>query len=150
MRFDFVICSSLLHELEEPIKMLEEIEKVCSDNTILHINVPNAISFHRLLAKEMGLINDVHGMSARNNLLQQNTVYDIDMLRRSVERVGFKEIESGSYFVKPFTHTQMHEMMRKDIINEQVLNGLYGMEKYMPGLGSEIYINAKKNMSENL
>ena len=65
-KVDFVICSSLLHELEQPIELLQSIAEVCKENTIVHINVPNANSLHRLIAKEMGLIEDVHDMSERN------------------------------------------------------------------------------------
>ena len=49
------------------------------------------------------------------------------------------------YFIKPFTHKQMFEMLETKIIDEKVLEGLYGMTKYMPNLGSEIFIEFKLN-----
>lgn len=140
-KFDFIICSSLLHEVENPVQLLKNIGLVCDENTIVHINVPNAKSFHRLLAKEMKLIDDVHEMSDQNKLYQQHNVYDKDELSKVVESVGFRVIEEGSYFVKPFTHKQMFDMLENDIIDEKVLDGLYNIVKYFPEYGSEIFVN---------
>ncbi len=47
----FIICSGLLHEVEEPDKMIRDIFRLCGRETIVHINVPNANSIHRLVAK---------------------------------------------------------------------------------------------------
>ena len=147
--FDFILCSSLLHEVEEPEIILRDINKICNINTVIHINVPNALSFHRVLAKAMGLIEDVYDMSERNHLFQQNRVYDLKLLEEIVINTGFSIIEKGSYFIKPFTHKQMYQMMESQIIDEKVLEGLYNLEKYFKdlwsdGVGSEIYVNIKK------
>ncbi len=145
-KYDLVVCSGLLHEVSEPLEFIKELYKICSDKTILHINVPNAKSFHRLLAKKMELINDEHAMSERNILYQQHSVFDIEGLKNILEDNGFEIINSGSYFVKPFTHSQMYEMMCKSIIDEKVLDGLYEMTEYMPEMGSEIYVNVRRKI----
>lgn len=141
--FDFVICSSLLHELDEPISFLEGVRGVCKSSSIVHINVPNANSFHRILAMKMKLIENVHEFSERNKLYQQHNVYNLEELARSVEICGFEVQDKGSYFLKPFTHNQMYEMMDKEIISQQVLDGLYEMTDLLPDLGSEIFVNCK-------
>lgn len=141
--FSFIICSGLLHEIENPELLLKNIFDLCDKETIIHINVPNAKSFHRILAKEMGLIESIYEFSDRNKLLQQNNVFDMKLLKDFVERAGFSIIDNGSYFIKPFTHKQMLKMLEKDIISKKVLDGLYKMSKYMPEYGSEIYVNCK-------
>lgn len=143
-KFDMILCSGLLHEVESPNNLLSAISKVCNENTIVHINVPNANSLHRLLALESGIISNVKEKSKRNEMLQQHNVFDLDTLSQLVENNGMHIIESGSYFVKPFTHKQMYAMLEQEIIEENVLDGFYNLEKYMPGLGSEIYVNCKK------
>ena len=55
----------------------------------------------------------------------------------------------GSYFVKPFTHKQMENLLKEGIINEKIIDGLNGMTKYMPNLGSEIYIDFSVNEFED-
>ena len=53
--------------------------------------------------------------------------------------INFKIIESGSYFVKPFTHDQMNKMLSLGIIDKSCLNGLDKMIKFLPGLGAELW-----------
>lgn len=142
-QFDFIICSSLLHEVNCSDIFLHEIANICSKDTIVHINVPNANSFHRVLAKAMGLMDDIHELSYRNIQLQQQRVYDLQSLRVEVENAGFFVYDSGSYFIKPFTHSQMYKMIEKNIIDENILNGLYEISEKFNEYGSEIYINAK-------
>jgi len=144
VEFDMIICSSLLHEMDRPQELLDAIRNICTGNTVVHINVPNANSFHRLLAKKMGLIKDEHEMSERNLLYQQHEVFDTASLTGLLAQTGFEVVESGGYFVKPFTHDQMYQMMKNNIIDENVLDGLYLMTEYLPDLASEIYINCKK------
>lgn len=141
--FDFILCSSLLHEVEQPIKLLQDIATICNKYTIVHVNVPNANSFHRLIAKETGVITDVHEMSERNRLYQQHNVYDLKTLEDCVKLSGFRILEGGTYFIKPFTHNQMYEMVKENIINMDILDGLYKIEKYFPYNGSEIFMNIK-------
>ncbi len=146
--FDFIICSSLLHELDNPDNMLQDMKRIATGDTIVHINVPNAKSIHRLLAKEMGLLRHEWDMSERNILLQQSRVYDMASLLGLVHDNGFSVLESGSYFVKPFSHAQMYEMVKSQIISKEVLEGLYLLTNYIPEYGSEIYVNCKLNSSE--
>lgn len=141
--YDVIICSGLLHEVEEITSFLESIRKVCHSDTIVHFNVPNAKSFHRLLAKEMGIIKEVYEPSQRNILYQQNRVFDLETLLNLLQEYHFSCIESGSYFVKPFTHDQMFQMLENGCIDKTVLDGLWKMTEYMPELGSEIYANCK-------
>jgi len=140
---DMIICASLLHEVEKPVRLLKAIAQVCNQNTIVHINVPNANSMHRLLGKEMKILADVHDMSENNRNFQQNNVFDKDSLSRIVTENGFDIIEDGSFFVKPFSHTQMYDMVQSGIVDEKVLDGLYALGKYMPEFGSEIYVNCR-------
>lgn len=144
-KFDMVICSSLLHEIEKPECLLEDIYKVCTEETIVHINVPNAKSFHRILARNMGIINDEHEMSAKNIALQQNNVFDMEKLIEIVTKCQYGILDKGSYFIKPFTHTQMYKLMEHKIIDEKVLDGLYQMANELPSLGSEIFVNCRKS-----
>ena len=71
----------------------------------------------------------------------------MDMLLGLIKAVSDKNskkanfLEMGSYFVKPFTHRQMEQCMENNIINNEIIEGFDRMIKYMPELGSEIYVN---------
>lgn len=58
-------------------------------------------------------------------------------------RHSFQILEKGSYFIKPFAHSQMMALLDQHIISEAVLDGLDKMVKYMPELGAENYCVVK-------
>ncbi len=144
LEFDYIVASSLLHEVENPGMLLDSIGELCSDKTVVHINVPNAYSIHRLLALEMGLIDNVHDLSELQIKMQRNRVFDIRSLIDIVEKSQFEVIESGSYFPKFFSARQMESILESNIVSEEIFEGLDKMITYMPDNGSEIYVQAKK------
>lgn len=142
--FDVILLSALLTELPDCGPLLAAARALCGPETIVHANVANARSFHRLLALEMGLIDDVTKLSDLQLRLQQHRVFTQDGLRRLMEANGFGVFEAGDYFVKPFTHAQMQAMADQGVLTDEMLEGLWGMAKHMPGLGSEIFVNARR------
>lgn len=143
--FDYIIVSSLLHELPDATEFLSYIRQISGENTLIHIDVPNARSLHRLLAQEMGLIESVYQLSDTQIRFQQNWVFDTDSLGQLLKRSGFKIEKCGTYFIKLFTHQQMQGLLDTGIIDERLLDGLYGLGKYLPDFGSEIFAQVKRN-----
>lgn len=137
---DLVICSCVLHEVPDAHRLLAAIARVMGEKTLVHVNVPNASSFHRQLARAMGLIQDLKAMSDRNQQLLQHRVYDLRSLAAEMERAGLMVKESGGYLIKPFTHAQMEAVV--PIVGNKVLNGLYELGKESPEWASEIYVEA--------
>lgn len=137
--FDFVVIGGFLHEIKRPDVVLQAVRKLCSKNTVVYSFVPNAKSFHRLLAYEMGIIENVYQKSGHDELFQRQKSYDSDSFNELLADNGFSVVESGSYFIKPFTHDQMNELLLKGIIDKTCLNGLGKMTKYFPEQGAEIY-----------
>ena len=142
-RFDCVLLSGLLHEVPDCAPLLAAVARLCTPETRVHVNVPNARSLHRLLALEMGLIAAPNEISERQRRLQQPRTFDLETLRAVCRAGGFEVFEEGSYFVKPFTHSQMAQLQSAGILTERMLDGLMGLEKHVSGLGSEIYVHLR-------
>lgn len=143
--FDFIVCAGLLQEVEDPRRLLRSIYSLCSSKTIVHVNVANAFSLHRLLAKEMGLMEDVHQFSETNYILQQHAVFDMKALKQLVSSEHFQVIDAGSIFLKPFSQKQMQQCMKHEILNDDVLDALDSIcSSYMKEYGSEIYLNMQR------
>lgn len=142
--FDLILVSSLLHEVTDCAAILHAVGRLADPDTVVHVNVPNARSFHRLLAQEMGLIEDVAQLSDLQLMLQQSRTFTLDTLQALVSECGFTVFESGSYFVKPFTHAQMRRMQEDGLLTDLMLDGLWNMTRHMPGLGSEIFVNMRR------
>lgn len=144
IKFDIIVVSSLLHEVEDPQRLLASVRAICADNTLVHINVPNARSLHRLIAYESGMIPSLYERSAQQKNLQQHTTYDMELLTGDVRKAGFTVMSQGSYLIKPFTHGQMQRMLDDNIISDQALEGLEKLTRYLPEYGAEIYVNVKR------
>jgi hypothetical protein len=142
--YDLIIISALIHEIGDLKSFFARLKELVKPGTVVHIDVPNGNSLHRLLAVEMGLIKSQMELSDFNVQFQQNRVFDLNSLEKLVTDYDFNVIEKGSYFIKPFTHAQMQKMMDNNIIDTKVLDGFYNLIKHFPDLGSEIYINFKK------
>lgn len=142
-KFDFIICSSLLHEIENQHDFVNSIKENCTKDTLVYFCVPNANSLHRIIAARMGLIKDVKEKTERNFELQQNNIFDKTLLTKFLDSCGFEIKESGTFFLKPFTHKQMYKALKENILDEKVLDGLYNCSKDFPENGSELYVIAK-------
>ena len=105
--------------------------------------MPNAKSFHLLWAYEAGLIPYIGIKTEKAKLLQQHTVFDLEKLTNMLEASGFEVLSKGSYFIKPFNHEKMQKLMDEGYINENLLNGLYGLTKHLHDVGAEIFVNCR-------
>lgn len=128
-------------------EVTEGIRDICNEEAVVHINVPNEYSLHRLLAYKAGYIKQTSEKSERNIVLQQTSVFNLQTLKDVICKsiAGAEILDQGSYFVKPFTHGQMEKMLGSGIIDERVLDGLYELIEYIPEFGSEIFVNYKIN-----
>lgn len=142
--YDLILLSSLLHEVPDPAAVLQAAKALCSAETLVHVNVPNALSMHRLLAVEMGLMADVYTPSALQQSFRQPRIFDLAQLTALASGVGFQVTAQGSFFVKPFTHGQMQQLVTQGMLTPQMLDGLWGLAKHFPEHGSEIYVNLKR------
>lgn len=141
--FDMVIVSCLLHEVDDPNALLAAVRRMCGNNTVVHLNVPNARSLHRLLAVAMGLIPHPGARSETQATMQQRGIYDMEILEKSLSDAGFVVKERGGLFVKPFTHEQMQRLVDDGFMTRTMLDGLARLAETLPDMGSEIWVNAR-------
>jgi 2-polyprenyl-3-methyl-5-hydroxy-6-metoxy-1,4-benzoquinol methylase len=139
--YDLILMSSLLHEIPDCKSLLCATAQLCKADTIVHLNVPNAKSFHRMLALEMGLIESLYEKSQVQQKMQQSHTFDMEALAKLAIETGFMVVEKGSFFVKPFAHSQMAMLQEVGVVTDAMLDGLYSLSKYFPKHGSEIYMN---------
>ncbi len=141
--FDLVLLSGLLHEVADCDRLLDCVRGFCGPEALVHVNVPNARSIHRLLGLEMGVMEDVTQLSAMQLKLQQCRTFTLEALTDLVTARGFRVIDSGSYFVKPFTHGQMEWLQQAGFMTAEMIEGLWGLVRHLPAHGSEIYVNMR-------
>jgi SAM-dependent methyltransferase len=138
---DMILIAGLLHELRDPDGAISLAREVLDATGMLHVNVPNAGSMHRRLAKAMGMISSVNELSDRNRKFGQYRVYDSVALHEAVTRAGFSVEEEGGYFIKPFTDQQMTSI--ENVLTPKVIGGLVQLGQDFPELACEIFVNAR-------
>jgi SAM-dependent methyltransferase len=141
--FDYIFLSGVLNQVPNLQIFLKAINQLCKSDTVIHINVPNAYSFHRLLALEMGYINNIFEKSQANTRHQVKWVFDKDSLYKVVQNSGFEVLDFGTYFIKLFTNEQMEKVIDLGIFEKDLLQGLENMVKYLPDMGSEMFVNIR-------
>ena len=140
VRPDMIICAGLLHEVPSSLGLLRHVADTMAAETVLHVSVPNAASFHRRLARAMGLIERLDQFSQRNADLDQRRVFDMEMLVSDLERTGLRVTETGGILIKPFSHAQMEGLGA--VLSREVLDGLDVLGQEHPEWASEIWAEA--------
>tara|TARA_B110001450_G_C17658742_1_gene496336 strand:+ start:2462 stop:3208 length:747 start_codon:yes stop_codon:yes gene_type:complete len=147
--FDLIIVNCLLHEVHNKDKFIDKIKNLMNKNSYVFITVPNKNSLHRMIAYKIGLIKSIGEKSKTQiNLQQSNQVFSLKSLQLFLNRSGFDVLKKGGYFIKPFTHNQMKQILENGIIDDKILDGLYLVGEEIQDLSSEIYClcKVKKNI----
>jgi SAM-dependent methyltransferase len=139
---DLLIVSGVIHETGEPEALLRAGLRWLKPGGHLLVSVPNALSFHRLLAVQMGLMDAPEVLSERNRLLGQPRVYRPQDLRDTVTALGLTEVALDGYLFKPFTHGQMVQLLPS--LGERGVQGLIELGKQFPMQAAEIALLACK------
>lgn len=138
---DLAIVSGVIHETAAPQALLRATLRWLRPGGHLLVSVPNAHSFHRLLAVEMGLAPAPESLSERNRLLGQPQVYRPQDLRALVQSLGLEEVALDGYLFKPFTHAQMATLL--PALGEPGVEGLITLGRQFPLQAAEIAMLAR-------
>ncbi len=139
---DLVIVSGVIHETAAPEALLQAALRWLRPGGHLLVSVPNALSFHRLLAVEMGLIESPDALSERNRRLGQPRVYRPEDLRATVTALGLEPLRLDGYLFKPFTHAQMARLL--PALGERGVQGLIALGRQFPQQAAEIAVLARR------
>jgi len=132
-RFDAVLLSFVLEHVADPLTVLKKAASFLNDKGILFVMVPNAESLHRRVGKAMNQIKELDELTPTDINHGHRRVYTLDKFSKDVEKAGLKVKKIGTFFIKPFSNSQMEQF---DI---KICDALYEVGKDLPGLGSMIY-----------
>ena len=141
-RADLVVVSGVIHETSEPEALLAAALAWLRPGGHLLVSVPNAQSFHRLLAVQMGLMERPELLSERNRLLGQPRVFGPQDLRDLVAGMGLEEDRLDGYLFKPFTHAQMASLVPQ--LGAPGVQGLIDLGRQFPLQAAEICLVARQ------
>lgn len=116
-KYDTIILNHVLEHIEKPVDLLLKIKDWLSPGGLLIVGVPNAKSFHRLVAVKMGLLNSEYDLNERDKELGHYRVYDFKELICHSEIAGYKIVDSGGIFLKFLSNNQIEKFLSEEIIN---------------------------------
>jgi SAM-dependent methyltransferase len=143
-KYDLVILSSVLHELESPKEVIVQIYNLLRSEGMLIIIVPNNQSVHRLISKEKNANVKLTELTSTEILMQQTSSFSPESLLNLLNLAGFSRINVITSFVKPLPHQGMTNAVNSGVIKSNNLDFLYDISSLLDGYGSEIFGVASK------
>lgn len=124
--FDHVLACNLLHEVADPAALLRRAGALLAPGGHLHLTLQNPRSIHRLVAVEMGLIDDEHAISARGARFGTRGMWDADALATIAGRAGLTVRDRGGVMLKPLPNDMMAALP------DAVLEGFVRAARHLP------------------
>jgi 2-polyprenyl-3-methyl-5-hydroxy-6-metoxy-1,4-benzoquinol methylase len=116
-KFDTIVMSHILEHIEQPVPLLNRIRQWMHKDTVFILGVPNAKSFHRLAAVQMGLLKTEYEMNERDRALGHYRVYDMQSLTADAKAAGFQVRDSGGIMLKFLSNNQIEKTMDDAVID---------------------------------
>jgi 2-polyprenyl-3-methyl-5-hydroxy-6-metoxy-1,4-benzoquinol methylase len=139
VQFDCIFATFVLEHVLDPASFLGNAREWLKDDGILYVVVPNALALSRQLARHMGLISSLHDLTINDINHGHRRVYDSVTLNREVDSAGFRRINQGGIFLKPFADFQMDKIFDSGIIAAPQIEGLYQLGLQYPALAGSIF-----------
>ena len=140
--YDAVLIAGLLHETATPEILLATAFDLTAPGGQILASVPNAGSFHRLLAVEAGMIPTPDTLSERDHALGHPVVFDAPGLIGLMTRAGLRDVALDGYLFKPFTNAQM-ELVLADAPSG-LIDALIRFGRHFPDQAAEICAIGRK------
>jgi len=135
--FDDILMTNSLEHVEDPVKVMSYMRKFLKPGGSLHITVPNAMSIHRMLGKEMGMLKHETSLNSHDVKVGHQRVYTPELLKEHVISAGFKVVHQDGIILKALSNLQINVLM--DTYGKELIDGLFAVGRRLPELSAEIY-----------
>lgn len=123
---DHVVACSLLHELDDPVALLARARDLLAPGGLVHATLQNPLSIHRLVALEMGLIDDLAEVSEAGRRYATRGLWDARGLMEMAWRAGLATVAREGVMLKPLPNAMM------EALPAEVLDGLERAARHLP------------------
>ncbi len=138
-KFDVCVLSSILHEIENQSAMLHDCWSILNTQGKLIVNVPNAMSLHRIIGLNKGLIDSVFEISDTQRRMQQHTPpFSTESLKELLVKNGFSIECIYTVIPKLFDHQSMKALIDSGKITLGFLDQMNSIAETFEPFGSEI------------
>ena len=133
-RYQHVVAAHVVNELPDPLSLLRRVrEEFLAPGGLAHVSLTNPYSLHRLVAMEMGLLEDPAALSDRGRALATVEIFDGDRLEALARRAGLVCVHREPVLLKPLTNAQLADLP------DEVIAGLDRVARRFPEHGALNY-----------
>jgi len=111
--YDLVLALHVFEHVDNSIELAKLMRPWLKKNGKMVVIVPNKESLHRRLAKEMGLIDDLGELSARDKIVGHKKVYSLNELKKEFVKAGYEILETKGFFIKLLPNSMMLDYSSK-------------------------------------
>lgn len=134
-KFDVIVLAHILEHVDDPVQILKVAKKFLKKGGHMLVDVPNALSIHRQVGVLMGMIKTEYTLNDADLSIGHQRVYDLDLLKKDMKKVGLKVVNEGGIFLKPFSNAQM-----ETLLDEKGVNAFNEVGSRYPHLSAEIFV----------
>lgn len=124
--FDVVVGTHVLEHVDDPIQVLKQTTRWLSKRGVAVFTVPNAVSLHRRIGKEMGLLPTESSLNEQDLLHGHRRVFDSGPLERDLRAAGYNQVEISGYWLKIVPNHMMKEWSR------ELLDAIFSVSLCLP------------------
>lgn len=129
--FDHVVLTNVLHHLSDPIAVLASVRAHhLAPGGLVHVTLQNPLSLHRLVAREMQLLDDLTALSERNHHHAVQRIWPAAEVVAMAASAGLEERHREGIFLKPLPNAEMEKLP------DAVLDGFEGVVRHFPEHGA--------------
>ncbi len=136
--FDTVVLAHILEHVDDPQPVLAVARRHLAPGGVMIIDVPNGMSLHRQLGKEMGLLAEVTDLHEGDLSIGHQRVYTPETFRQEIAAGGLDVEHFGGVFIKILSNAQTQATFSEDQLQALLTVG----ERY-PEIAAEIYVVAR-------
>ncbi|MFN7112728.1 MAG: class I SAM-dependent methyltransferase [Alphaproteobacteria bacterium] len=133
-KFDTIVLEHILEHVNDPVSLLKLARQWLAPGGVMLMGVPNALSFHRLAAVKMGMLQSPYQLNERDHQVGHQRVYDMDTFQSDIRSAGLTISLTGGVFLKPLSNKQIENNW-----TDEMIAGFYELGKDFPRHAAEIY-----------
>jgi 2-polyprenyl-3-methyl-5-hydroxy-6-metoxy-1,4-benzoquinol methylase len=133
-RFDHVVATNVLHEIDDPVAFLERCVAHLVPGGKVHVSLQNPSSIHRLIGLATGAITSLKQVSSEGSSLHTLELYDREDLIRLGAQVGLRCVAHRGLVLKPLPNSMMADLP------QSILDGFEAVSDRLNDLCSMNYL----------
>jgi len=142
--FDDILMTNILEHVDDPPKLIKHIRNFLKPVTgRLHITVPNAMSIHRMLGKEMGMLKDETELNIHDIQVGHQRVYTTKLMSEHIDNANLEIVDQDGIILKTLSNVQMNALM--DAYGQKLTDGLFVLGNRLPEFAAEMYFCCKRS-----